>query len=175
MSETTPERQPDSHDALQRSFATAVEKMQERRRYYAAVGVAALLIALGVMFWVNTTGPDTSSNFSLVWTDYDTARGLLDMDKSAARELARLEKRLASVRGTDTEPHALWLLAIGHYREAFTKEKVRDAQRNPHLEKAAALQPGDPQAALLYGLVLQAVGREDEARPFLERGSAAQR
>ena len=54
MAETTPERQPDSNDALQRSFATAVEKMQERRRYYTAVGVAALLIILGVMFFVAT-------------------------------------------------------------------------------------------------------------------------
>ncbi|MEE8105845.1 MAG: peptidylprolyl isomerase [Planctomycetota bacterium] len=137
MSETTPERQPDSHDALQRSFATAVEKMQGRRRYYAAIGVLALLVALGVMFWVNTTGQDTTSNFSLVWTDYERARDLLEQDLSAARELARLEKRLASVRGTGTEPHALWLLAIGHYREAFTTEKVRDAQRKPHLQKAA--------------------------------------
>ena len=61
MAEITPERQPDSNDALQRSFATAVDKMQERRRYYTAVGVVALLVVLGVMFFVTTQdGDDTS-------------------------------------------------------------------------------------------------------------------
>jgi len=137
MAETTPERQPDSNDALQRSFATAVEKMQERRRYYTTVGVVALLVVLGVIFWVSNQDAGDTNEFSLVWTDFVRARDLLEADQSAARALERLEKRLQSVRGKSAESHALWLLAIGHYREAFTTEKVRDAQRAPHLRKAA--------------------------------------
>ncbi|MAE97343.1 MAG: hypothetical protein CL910_22055 [Deltaproteobacteria bacterium] len=39
----------------------------------------------------------------------------------------------------------------------------------PHLAQAAKLRPLDPRAGLLYGLVLEAVGRHEEARPYLER------
>lgn len=131
---TAEEHTPDS---LQRTFQKTVEKLQERRGYYATAAIVLFIAVLAGLLYVNWEPERDAGLFPRIWDRFQASKGLLDADRSAVKPLAELEELLPQARDTSLEAYTLWLLAIGNYREAMTPEKVTDSQRRPFLEKAA--------------------------------------
>ncbi len=95
---------------------------------------------------------------------------LVDLLRSQERDAegeAILERALAAVGAARAESvplhQSLGLLRVRQGRHAEALAPLAEATR---------LAPDDPRSALLYGLTLEAVGRVEEARPFLERGGS---
>ncbi|MHC4547929.1 MAG: peptidylprolyl isomerase [Planctomycetota bacterium] len=123
-------------DAVQRTYTALAESVRARPRLYTGLGTAALLVAVGIIFVLSQDRTEETSAFAPLWARCESVRAKLRINKSAARELVELEGYLEKIRGTRQEANALWLLAIYHYREAWTEDKAGFEERRPHLERA---------------------------------------
>lgn len=124
-------------ERVQRAFEAALAKVRERRSFYIGLGLALFLAVCGVLVYLSLPPRDEASRFNDLWNRAQRVREKLRVGTSAGESLAELEALLDELRGTKQEGAALWLLAIYHYREAWTDEKATFAERRPHLEKAA--------------------------------------
>jgi cyclophilin family peptidyl-prolyl cis-trans isomerase len=123
-------------DEVRHTFDVAMARVRERQGFYAALAAIVLLLAVGAIFLLNLGSDDEPSGFAPLWKRADAAKRKLVVDQSAKKEIQDLEAYLPETRGTKVEGQALWLLAICHYREAWTGDKASADERRPHLEKA---------------------------------------
>ncbi|MCK6459581.1 MAG: peptidylprolyl isomerase [Planctomycetes bacterium] len=123
-------------DEVRHTFDAAMAKVRERRGFYTAMAAIALLVTLGMIFFLNLRPSSEPSDFAALWQRADAVKRKLVADESAKTELIALESYLGQLRGTKSEGEALWLLAICNYREAWTADKASADERRPHLQKA---------------------------------------
>ncbi len=125
-------------EKLQRNVAAAMTQLREKRGLYIGLGLAALALVVGLLIWLNWRGTPEAPAFEPMWSRAEKALGKLTTNESAGAEIADLE---AYVSGQD-DAHLVgigkWILAILHYREAYTAGNLDFADKKPHLEKALA-------------------------------------
>ncbi|MHC4957144.1 MAG: acyl-CoA dehydrogenase family protein [Planctomycetota bacterium] len=123
-------------DLADKRLQAALNKVNERRIYYATLGILVIAVLVFAIVLASDSGDQGTGEFVRVWDRALAVRGKLRRDQTAREELALLEAMLPEVKDTSSEGITLWLLAVYHYAEANTSDKVEFEMRRPHLEKS---------------------------------------